>query len=344
LVDAGFDMTPALFKKILTEKKLLLPPLSGYTDYPFRVILARFNPPFIITEMANARAIVQHNRRTMQILKITKGDYFNGVQLVGSLPEYMGKAAEIVEQLGFDYLDINMGCTARKVACRGEGISLMKHESRACEVVSAVVNAVDLPVTCKLRLGASKHSINVVSLSQKLVDAGAVALTIHGRSGEKKFGVPVDLDIIKKTALTLSVPIVANGGVYTGLDAQRILKETGAAAVMPGRGLLGNPWLIPEICSCLTKQKYSPPTVQQKKDICLEHLGLLVDFYGERRAILKMRSILPHYFTSCLFLKNLKNDVRMVTDRNSISLLLSRIQDDGGNAIYRTEDANRSFS
>jgi tRNA-dihydrouridine synthase B len=194
-------MKKSLFIKILREKKLLLPPLSGYTDYPFRVILADFKPPFITTEMANARAIMQRNRRTMQILKIAEGNQFNGVQLIGSVPEYMAKAATIVSDLGFDYIDINMGCTARKVACRGEGISLMKHEARACEIVAAITDTVDVPVTCKLRLGPSKHSLNVVSLSQKLVDAGAVALSIHGRSGEKKFGLPIDLQMFLRFQL-----------------------------------------------------------------------------------------------------------------------------------------------
>jgi tRNA-dihydrouridine synthase B len=329
-------MKPALFIKILKEKKLLLPPLSGYTDYPFRVILARFKPPFIITEMANARAIVQRNRRTMQILKIAEGDHYNGVQLVGNIPEYMAKAAEIVKQLDFDFIDINMGCTARKVACRGEGISLMKHETQASKVVTAVANAVEIPVTCKLRLGVSKQSINVVSLSEKLVDAGAVALIIHGRSGEKKFGLPVDREIIKEAAKTLPVPIIANGGIYTGLDAQRILKETGAAAVMPGRSLLGNPWIVPEILSILSKHSYTPPILQQKKDICIEHLRLLTEFYGERRAVLKMRSILPHYFSSCLFLKDLKKDVQQVTNVKHIPILLERIQNDGMNTVYQT--------
>src|SRR4030042_3856388 len=150
-------MKSSLFIKILREKKLLLPPLSGYTDYPFRFILADFNPPFIITEMANARAIVQKNRRTMQILKIVEGHHYNGVQLVGSIPEYMRKAAEIVQDLGFDYIDINMGCTARKVACRGEGVSLMKHEANACEIVAAIAGAVDVPVKCKVRLVVSTH-------------------------------------------------------------------------------------------------------------------------------------------------------------------------------------------
>lgn len=329
-------MNSSLFVKTLQEKKLLLPPLSGYTDYPFRMILARFKPSFIITEMANARAIVQRNRRTMQILKIAEGNHYNGVQLVGNIPEYMAKAAEIVEQLGFDFIDINMGCTARKVACRGEGISLMKHEAQASKVVTAVTNAVEAPVTCKLRLGVSKQSINVLSLSEKLVDAGVVALIIHGRSGEKKFGLPVDHEIIKEAAKTLPIPIIANGGIYTGLDAQRILKETGAAGVMPGRGLLGNPWIIPEITSILSKHTYIPPRLQQKKDTCLEHFRLLTEFYGERRAVLKMRSILPHYFSSCLFLKELKKDVQQVTNVKYIPILLERIQNDGRNIVYRT--------
>ncbi|MCX6661431.1 MAG: tRNA-dihydrouridine synthase [Euryarchaeota archaeon] len=327
-------MKSSVFKKILCEKKLLLPPLSGYTDYPFRVILARFNPPFIITEMANARAIVQKNRRTMQILKIAEGNHYNGVQLVGSIPEYMRKAAEIVQDLGFDYIDINMGCTARKVTCRGEGVSLMKNEMNASEIVAAIAGAVDVPVTCKMRLGVSKQSLNVLSLSQKLVDAGATALTIHGRSGEKKFGVPLDRNIIKKTVTKLSVPVIANGSIYTGIDAQQMIQDTGAAAVMPGRGLLGNPWLIPEILSKLSNKRYSPPPLQQKKEICLEHVALLVDFYGERRAVLKMRSILPHYFSSCLFLKELKKDVQQIKTAREIPLLLSRLSENGKNTVY----------
>lgn len=328
-------MKSSLFLKILKEKKLLLPPLSGYTDYPYRVILARFDPPFIITEMANARAIIQKNRRTMEILRIVEGKHHNGVQLVGSIPEYMQKAAKIVQDLDFDYIDINMGCTARKVTCRGEGVSLMKNEANACEIVTAVVGAVDVPVTCKMRLGVSKHSINVLSLSQKLVDAGATALTIHARSGEKKFGVPLDQSIIQKTVMNLSAPIIANGSIYTGVDAKKMIQETGAAAVMPGRGLLGNPWLIPEILNMVSGQKYTSPPLQQKKEICLDHLELLIDFYGERRAILKMRSILPHYFSSCLFLKELKKDVQRFTLAKEIPLLLERIQETRLGVLYR---------
>ncbi len=329
-------MKPALFVKILKEKKLLLPPLSGYTDYPYRIILARFNPPFIITEMANARAIVQKNRRTMEILRIVEGNHYHGVQLVGGISEYMKKAARIVQDLGFEFIDINMGCTARKVTCRGEGVSLMKNETNACEIVAAVAGAVDVPVTCKMRLGVSRQSMNVLPLSQKLVDAGATALTIHGRSGEKKFGVPLDRNIIQKTVMNLSVPITANGSIYTGVDARKMIQETGATAVMPGRGLLGNPWLIPEILNTLSDKKYTPPHLQQKKEVCLDHLALLIDFYGERRAVLKMRSILPHYYSSCLFLKELKKDVQRITTAREIPLLLERIQETKLGVLYAT--------
>jgi tRNA-dihydrouridine synthase B len=327
-------MNSSFFIKILRDKKLLLPPLSGYTDYPYRVILARFHPPFIITEMVNARAILQRNPRTMQMLKISEGTQYNGVQLVGSIPEYMGKAARIVQDLGFDYIDINMGCTARKVTCRGEGVSLMKNEQNACEIVSAVTAAVDLPVTCKMRLGATRHSVNVLSLAQKLVDAGAAALTIHGRSGEKKFGAPLDRSIIKTAVEHLSVPIIANGSIYTGKDAEVMIQETGAAAVMPGRGLLGNPWLVPEILNTVLHKKYTAPVLQEKKDVCLDHLRLLLEYYGERRAVLKMRSILPHYFSSCLYLKELKKDVQQVTIVDEIPVLLERIQQTPMGIIY----------
>ncbi|MBN1280813.1 MAG: tRNA-dihydrouridine synthase [Candidatus Thermoplasmatota archaeon] len=328
-------MKPSVFQKILREKKLLLPPLSGYTDYPYRMILAQFHPPFLCTEMVNARALLQNNWRSKQIVQLVDGDQYNGVQLVGSIPEAMAKAAQIVAHMGCEYIDVNMGCTARKVTSRGEGVSLMKQEDRACEIVAAITAAVDLPVTCKLRLGASKHALNVVSLSQKLVDAGSAAITIHGRSGEKKFGMPVDLSIIRHTAAAVQVPVVANGGISNGADAVHILQDTDAAAVMPGRGLIGNPWIVPEVLSRLSDQRYSPPDLQQKKDVCLQHLDLLVSFYGERRAVLKMRSILPHYFSSCMFLKELKKDLQQVTTASHIPLLLERIQGTQTHDVYR---------
>jgi tRNA-dihydrouridine synthase B len=330
-------MTPSIFIKTLKEKKLLLPPLSGYTDYPYRKILAQFHPPFITTEMANARAVVSNNRRTQEILRIADGAHHNGVQLVGSDPGYMKQAATIVEDLGFDYIDINMGCTVRRVASRGEGVTLMKREARACDIVSGITSSVSVPVTCKLRLGATRQHVNVLSLSKKLIDAGAVALTIHGRTGEKKFGVPVDFTVVKEVAEQLSVPVVANGGIYTGADAVAVLLATGATAIMPGRALIGNPWLIPEIEQTFAHKPFNPPSLAEKKGICLEHLQLLIDFYGERSAVHKMRSIMPYYFSFCLFLKQLKRDVHRAENAHDIHHLLTRIIEKRPHVVYDPE-------
>ena len=160
-------MNSSTFVKHLIKYKFILPPISGYTDHPYRTILAKFNPPFIITEMASAQAIIRKNQRTLQILKKTKGTHYNGAQLFGSDPKIMGEAASIVENMGFDYIDINMGCTIKKVVDKGAGISLMKNEEKAYLNTFSVVNAVNIPVTCKLRLGVSKQNVNIISTSKK---------------------------------------------------------------------------------------------------------------------------------------------------------------------------------
>jgi len=313
----------------------MLPPLSGYTDYPYRLILAKFHPPFIMTEMVSAQAVIRKNPRTMQILEKVEGKHYNGVQLYGSDPKTMGEAAKLVESFGFDYIDINMGCTIKKVASRGAGISLMKQEENASLVTSNVVNSVNIPVTCKLRLGATKQDINVVSLSQKLMNAGATAITIHGRTGEKKFGLPVDFDMMKSVVDNVSIPIVANGGIYTGKDAQTMIQRTGAAAVMPGRSLIGNPWLVSEITSVFSDKSFLRPSLKNKKEVCLEHLQNLCDFYGMGRGVLKMRKILPEYFSNCHNLKNLKLEVQHASSFSEILAFMEGIYEADGNIFYK---------
>jgi len=327
-------MNSSTFVKRLLKYKFILPPLSGYTDYPYRTILAKFKPPFIITEMASAQAVIRKNPRTMQILKKTNGTHFNGVQLFGSDPKIMGQAASIVENMGFDYIDINMGCTIKKVASKGAGISLMRNEEYAYLVTKSVVDSVNIPVTCKLRLGATKQNVNVACLSQKLKNAGITALVIHGRTGEKKFGLNIDFNLIKSVVDNLSIPVVANGGIFTGADAENMIKKTGAAAVMPGRGLIGNPWLISELISVFSKGSFSAPTLNAKKKICIEHLQHLRDFYGESRGIIKMRKILPEYFLNCYNLKNLKLEVQHVSLYSKMFELLENIYKVDDHIVY----------
>ncbi|MDP2901350.1 MAG: tRNA-dihydrouridine synthase [Candidatus Bathyarchaeota archaeon] len=318
----------------LVESKLMLPPLAGYTDPPFRTILAKYDPPFIVTEMINATAIIHRGAKTLRMMEKPVGTCLNGVQLVGSEPSVMGEAAAVVESLGFDYVDINMGCTINKVAGSGAGISLMRDEERAYRIASAVVDKINIPLTCKIRLGATKQSLNATSLTRRLVAAGVTAIAVHGRSGEKKFGLPVDYEGIKEVVEASAVPVVANGGIFTGNDAVAMLNRTGAAAVMPGRGIIGNPWLIEEIRCAFSETSYSPPSLDERKNVCIAHLRELCEFYGEESGVLNMRKILPQYFSGYYHAKDLKRDVEKVKVFSDVETLLGRLNEDGSRVAY----------
>jgi len=326
-------MKKAEFTKVLCKKKLLLPPLSGYTDYPYRQILASFSPPFITTEMVNARAVIEGNKKTHSMLKKEEGTHFKGAQLVGKDPDVMAKAALIIERLGFDYVDINMGCTVKKVISKGQGVALMKDETLACNIVETISSTVDIPVTVKMRTGFSKDSINVVSLSQKLEDCGAVSIAIHGRTGEKKFAAKLNRSLIRDVSQSVSIPVVANGGI-TGINAKDVLSETGAAAVMPGRAVIGNPWIIGEILCSFSNGSYDAPLLDEKKKIVSDHVTNLCNYYGEKSGVLKMRRILPRYFLSCSHLNCLKSDVKEINTISDVELLLKRIRNVNGRFIY----------
>ncbi|MCK5707133.1 MAG: tRNA dihydrouridine synthase DusB [Candidatus Aureabacteria bacterium] len=328
-------MKTSLFIKTLLEKKLILPPLSGFTDFPYRLILSDFSPPFITTEMVKTRAVIEHNDKTLSMLRKENGPHLKGAQILGSDPVIMAKAAQKIQDIGFDFVDINMGCTVKKVTSKGEGISLMKDEGHASAIVKAVSNAVSIPVTAKLRTGFSVDSINVLSLSEKLASNGAKAITIHGRTGEKKFCQKVDMDIIREATKLLTIPVIANGGIFSADDAVKMLEYTSASAVMPGRGILGNPWLITEITNAFENKPYKPPSLKEKKEICKKHLGYICEYYGERTGILKMRKITPWYFSTCRNIKYLRRDVQEAKTIDNINKLLDKIIEENNTSIYK---------
>ncbi len=327
-------MGNAGFAGRIREEKLLLPPLADYTDYPYRRVMADFDPPFLVTEMVSASAIVHGGAKTKRMLERVEGARCEGVQLVGFDPEHMAGAAKMVEELGFAYVDINMGCTINKVTRQGAGISLMRDEEKAARIASAVVAAVTIPVTCKMRLGLSRESINAASLSRRLEDVGVAAVTVHGRSGEKKWGMPVDFAELMKVVEAVEIPIVGNGGVFTGRDAAEMVEKTGVAAVMPGRGIIGNPWLVPEIRAVLRGTPHTPPTLREKKETCLLHLRYLCEYYGDKGGSVKMRRILPEYFTGCQNIRSLRQDVHETSTLGEVAALLDRISEDGPCGLY----------
>lgn len=294
------------FVKRLTESRLLLPPLADYTDYPFRSVLAEFNPPFMCTEMVSPEALLRGNPKTSDMLKIVQGQHMNGAQIVGAKPELMAKAASMIEEMGYDYIDINMGCIVNSVANTGAGISLMRDEKKAVDIVSSVVGSVGVPVTCKMRLGVTEGKKNAVRLAGMLEDTGISAISVHGRTGESKFGVDVDYDGIKAVVENVDIPVIANGSVYSGIDALEMIKKTGAQGVMPGRGLIGNPWIVPEIHQAFGDTLFEEPSLEERKQVFRKHLGYLCDFYGERTGVIKSRKIIGKYFAGAVNIGRLK--------------------------------------
>ncbi|MCX6642748.1 MAG: tRNA-dihydrouridine synthase [Candidatus Bathyarchaeota archaeon] len=327
-------MSDSEFVNRLLKRKLLLPPLAGYTDRPYRSVLAEFNPPFICTEMISPFAIIHKNPQIFKMLEKVNGSHLSGVQLIGSDKVAMGEAAKIIEQLGYNYIDINMGCAVKTVIDSGGGVALMKNEEKAHEIASAITSAVEIPVTCKLRLGATNNARNAVSLARRLQNAGVAAITIHGRTGEKKFGLKVEPDGIREVVEAVEIPIIANGGVFTGGDAAEMLNLTGATAVMPGRGIIGNPWIIPEIESTVSALHYEPPTLSERRKVCLNHLNHMIEHYGEMRGVISMRRILPRYFTKCIHSSALKRDNQRATSIGEIIELLEHIQENGSRISY----------
>ena len=204
----------------------------------------------------------------------------------------------------------------------------MGDEEKAQAIATAVVGAVSIPVTCKMRLGLSREVLNAVSLSKRLEEVGIAAVTVHGRSGEKKWGMPVDFSELKKVVKAVSIPVVANGGIFTGRDAVEMMERTGAAAVMPGRGIIGYPWLVPEIKAALSGTPFTPPTIQEKKDTCLLHMKFLCEYYSDKGGAIRMRRILPEYFTRCQNLRTLRQDVHETSSPGEVAALLDRIGED----------------
>ncbi len=327
-------MSDSEFMNRLLKRMLMLPPLAGYTDRPYRSVLAEFNPPFICTEMISPFAIIHKNPTIFKMLEKVKGSHMSGVQLIGSETKAMAEAAKIIEQLGYNYVDINMGCSVKTVIESGGGVALMKNEEKANDIVSAITSAVEIPVTCKLRLGATNNARNAVSLARRLQKAGVTAITIHGRTGEKKFGLKVEPEGIREVVESLEIPVIANGGVFSGEDASEMLHLTGAAAVMPGRGIIGNPWIIPEIEAAFSGSHYEPPTLLEKRKTCLTHLNSMIKHYGELKGVISMRRILPKYFSKCINHTSLERNIQYSTSLTEVTNLLDRLQQNGIQITY----------
>jgi tRNA-dihydrouridine synthase B len=281
---------------ILRANPLVLAPMAGITDLPFRVICRELGAGLVYSEMVSAEALIRNQRRTFTMLKTVPEERPVTFQLFGSRPDSMAEAARILSDLPIDFLDINMGCPVPKVLRSGAGSALLRDLDLAKKIMDVVVKASRLPVTIKIRLGWDAKSIVAIDFAKAAHDAGIAAVAVHGRTKTMGFSGTADWSMIKAVKEAVAIPVIGNGDVRSGMDAARMIKETGCDGVMIGRAIEGNPWIFREAKQFIeTGVVPLHPTLDERRTIMLRHLNDVVTMLGEKVGIREMRKHLCWY-------------------------------------------------
>lgn len=296
------------------NNKVFLSPMAGVTDLPFRLICKEKGCGMLYTEMINAKALCYDDENTKKMLKIEDEEHPIAVQIFGSEPEFMGKAAAIMNEYPNEILDINMGCPAPKVIKNGDGSALMRNPKLASEVLSSVVKNSKKPVTLKIRKGWDEDSVNAVEIAKIAEQCGISALAIHGRTREQFYSGKADWDIIEQIKQTINIPVIGNGDVFEVEDAVNMLEKTKCDAIMIGRGAQGNPWIFKRINHYMETGEILPePTLEERITTAIKHMNLAVAEHGEYVAVREMRKHIGWY------LKGLKNSAKYRDQINKIT-------------------------
>lgn len=270
--------------------KVALAPMAGVADRAFRELCRGYGASFTVCEMASAKGISLGDKKSAELLSVSSAERPAGSQIFGNSPETMAKATE--KALGYnpDFIDINMGCPAPKVASSGGGATLMKSPVLAAEIVEAVAKVSTVPVTVKMRAGWDEQNLNAVELAKRCEQAGAAAITVHGRTKVQMYAPPVNTDIIRLVKNAVSIPVIGNGDVTDGKTAAEMLEKTGCDMVTVGRGALGRPWVFAQINAYLEHEVLIPePDVTQKMFVMLKHVEKICEYKGERVGIHEAR-------------------------------------------------------
>ena len=310
------------------DNEVFLSPMAGVTDLPFRTICKEKGCGMLYTEMINAKALCYDDENTKKMLNLEDDGHPVAVQIFGSDPEYMGKAASIMNQYTNDILDINMGCPAPKVIKNGDGSALMRNPKLAAEVLTAVVKNSKKPVTLKLRKGWDDNSVNALEIAKIAEECGISALAIHGRTRGQFYSGKADWDIIAEIKQSINIPVIGNGDVFDVQDAVNMLEKTKCDAIMIGRGSQGNPWIFNRINHYMKTGEVLPePTLEEKISTAIKHMNLAVAEHGEYVAVREMRKHIGWYLKGLKNSAKYRDQINKITDyKEVISMLEEYVQ------------------
>lgn len=281
---------------VTLKNQVILAPMAGVTDLPFRYLCTQQGAGMLGMEMISAKAIYYRNKNTESLLEIHPEEGPTALQLFGSDPKIMAEMAKQIEERPFSILDINMGCPVPKVVNNGEGSALMKDPLLAGKIIESIVRAIHKPVTVKIRKGFDAGSCNAPELAKIAQESGAAAVTVHGRTREEYYSGRADWDSIRKVRQAVSIPVIGNGDIIDGPSAKRMLEETGCDGIMIGRAARGNPWIFRDVLAYLEHGITLPrPDAGQRKEMILCHAQLMLQYKGEYTGIREMRKHMSWY-------------------------------------------------
>ncbi|MEE0691825.1 MAG: tRNA dihydrouridine synthase DusB [Lachnospiraceae bacterium] len=308
---------------VTLDNNIILAPMAGVTDLPFRLLCKEQGVGMTCTEMVSAKAISFHNKNTEALLETAQQERPVSLQLFGSDPDIISEMAAYIEDRPFDILDINMGCPVPKVAGNGEGSALMRNPKLVAEIVKKTARATKKPVTVKIRKGFTQQEVNAVEIAKIAEASGAAAVAVHGRTREQYYSGQADWDIIRQVKEAVRIPVIGNGDIDSAKKAKQMLEETGCDAVMVGRAVRGNPWLFREIRSYLEDGTLlERPSKDEVRAMMLRHARMQIEYKGEYIGIREMRKHISWYTAGYPGSAKLRGEINLVDSYEELERLL----------------------